>query len=53
MACLKELWKQQVIDQKVYDQMLMEVMDGDTMIHMITGEVLDPDVDSTHWKDKF
>ena len=47
MACLDELWKQQIIDQKVYDQKLMEdtmrklawerlqrniVMDGDTMI---------------------
>ena len=68
MACLKELWKQQVIDQKVYDQKLMEdtisklpwkglqrniVMDGDTMIDMITGEVLDLDVASTYWKDKF
>ena len=29
------------------------VMDGDTMIDMITGEVLDLDVDSTYWKDKF
>ena len=24
MACLDELWKQQIIDQKVYDQKLME-----------------------------
>ena len=24
MVCLEELWKQQVIDQKVYDQKLME-----------------------------
>ena len=29
------------------------VMDGDTMIDMRTGEVLDPEVDSTYWKDKF
>ena len=29
------------------------VMDGDTMIEKRTGEVLDPDVDSTYWKDKF
>ena len=68
MVCLDELWKQQVIDQKVYDQRLMEdtvrklvweglqrniVMDGDTMIDKRTGEVLDPEVDSTYWKDKF
>ena len=68
MACLDELWKQQVIDQKVYDQKLMEdtmrklaweglqkniVMDGDTMIDKRTGEVLNPDIDSTYWKHKF
>ena len=68
MAFLKELRKQQIIDQQVYDQKLMEdmmrklaweglrktiVMDGDTMIDMRTGEVLDPEVDSTYWKDKF
>ena len=68
MACLDELRKQQVIDQKVYDQKLMEdmmrklaweglqiniVMDGDTMIDKWTGEMLDPEVDSTYWKDKF
>ena len=68
MACLDELQKQQVIDQKIYDQKLMEdtmrklawkglqkniVMDSDTMIHKRTGEVLDPEVDSTYWKDKF
>ena len=68
MACLDELRKQQVIDQKTYDQKLIEdmmrklaweelqkniVMDGDTMIDKRTGEVLDPEVDATHWKDKF
>ena len=68
MACLDELRKQQVIDQKTYDQKLMEdtmrklaweglhrniVMDGDTMIDKRTGEVLDPEVDSTYWKGKF
>ena len=62
MACLDELKKQQVIDKKVYDQKLMHdtvrkfardglqrniVMDGDTMIDRRTGEVLDPEVDST------
>ena len=29
------------------------VMDGDTMIDKRSGEVLAPEVDSTHWKDKF
>ena len=68
VACLDELRKQQIIDQKVYDQKLMEdtmrklaweglqkniVMDGDTMIDNRTGEVLNPEVDSTYWKDKF
>ena len=68
MACLDELRKQQVIDQKVYDQKLMEdtmrklawerlqrniVMHGDTVIDKRTGEVLDPEVDPTYWKDKF
>ena len=62
MACLDELRKQQIIDQKIYDQKLMEdtmrkltweelekniVMDGDTMINKRTGEVLNPEVDST------
>ena len=68
MACLDELRKKQVIDKKIYDQKLMEdtmrkltleglqkniMMDGDTMIDKRTGEVLDPEVDSTYWKDKF
>ena len=68
MACLDELVKQQVIDQKIYDQKLMEdtvkklawvglqkhiEMDGDTMIDKRTGEVLDLEVDSIYWKDKF
>ena len=68
MACLEEFRRQQVIDQKIYDQKLMEdmmrkiawegfqkkiVMDGDTMINKRTGEVLNPEVDSTYWKDKF
>ena len=29
------------------------VMVGDTMIDKGTGEVLDPEVYSTYWKDKF
>ena len=68
MAYLNELQKQQVIDQKIYDQKLMKdivrkltweglqkniVMDGDTMINKRTGEVLNPEVDSTYWKGKF
>ena len=68
MACLDELRKQQIIDQKIYDQNLMEdmmrklawealqkniVMDGDTMFDKRTGEVLNPEVDSTYWKDRF
>ena len=68
MACLEELRKQQVIDQKTYDQKLMEdtmrkfaweglqeniTIDRDTMIDKRTGEVLNLDVDSTYWKDKF
>ena len=68
MARLDEPRKQQIIDQKIYDQKLMEdtvrklaweglqiniAMDGDTMIDKRTGEVLNPEVDSTYWKDKF
>ena len=88
IACLDELQKQQVIDQKIYDQKLMEetmrklaleglqkntvmlmedtmrklaseglqkyiVKVGDTMIDKRTGEVLNPEVDSTYWKDEF
>ena len=68
MKCLDELRKQQVIDEKVYDQKFMDdtarklawerlqknmVMDGDTMIDRRTGELLGPEVDFTYWKDKF
>ena len=68
MACLDEHRKQQIIDQKIYDQKLMEdtvrklaweglqrsiVMDGDTKIDRGTGELLNPEVDSTYWKEKF
>ena len=67
-ACLDELRKHQIIDQHVYDQKLMEntirklaweglqkniVIDGVTMIEKRTGEVLNSEVDSTYWKDKF
>ena len=65
IACLDELRKQQIIDE--YDQKLMEdamrkvaweelqkdiAIDGDTMIDKRKGEVLDPKVDSTYWKEK-
>ena len=66
--CLDELRKQQIIDQNVHDQNLMEgtvrklaweglqkniVINGDMIIDKRTGELLDPEVDSTYWKDKF
>ena len=68
MTCLNELRKKQVIDEKVYDQKSMYdtlrklawyqlqkniVMDDETMIDRKTGEVLDPEVDSTYWEKKF
>ena len=52
----------------MYDQRLLEdivrklaweglqkniVVDGNTMIDKRTGDVLDPEVDPTYWKDKF
>ena len=67
-ACLDERRKQQIIDQHEHDQKLMEgtvrklaweglqkniVINGDMIIDKRTGEVLDPEVDSTYWKDKF
>ena len=67
MTCLNDIRKQQAIDQHVYYQKLMDdmirklaweglqkniVMDGDTIIDKTTGEVLNPEVDSTYWKDK-
>ena len=67
MACLEELRRQQVIDQKIYDQKLMEntmrkvtweglqrniVIDGDRMIVKMTAEVLKPEVNSTYSKEK-
>ena len=68
LVCLDELRRQQAIDKKVYNQRLMNdtvrklaweelqkniVMDGDMMIDKRTGEVLDPEVDSSYWKEKF
>ena len=68
MTCLNELRKQQAIEQHVYDQKLMDdtlrklvwegiqknvVMNGDMRIDKRTGEVLNPEVDSTYWKYRF
>ena len=68
MAFLDQLWKQQTINQYVYDQELLDdtikkllweglqekiVMNGDTMIDNRTGEVLGPELHSTYWKDIF
>ena len=67
-ACQDKLKKQQALNKKVYDQKLLNVtvrrlawdglqknivVDNDTMIDRRTGEVLDPQIDSTYWKDKF
>ena len=66
MACLDELRKQQAIGQHAYDRRLMNdtirklaweglqkniVINGYMMIDKRTDVVLDPAVDSTHWKD--
>ena len=68
MPSLNEPRKQHTIDQHLYDQRLMDdtikkliwdglqkhiMMNDDTMIDKRTGEVLDPGLDSTYWKDKF
>ena len=68
MACLDEIRKQQAIDQYVSNQKLIEdmmrklawkrlqtynVIDADTMIDKRTGRVLNPEVDSSYWKDNF
>ena len=68
MKCLDELQREHVIDKKEYEQKLIDdtvrkfawdglqkniAMDGDTMIDRRTGEVLDPGVDYTYWKNKF
>ena len=68
MMCLDEHRKKQVINERVYDQKLMDdtlrklgwdelqnniAMDGETMIDRRTGEVLDSEVDSTCWQNKF
>ena len=68
MACLDELRKQHIIDQHVYDQRLMAdsmrklaskglqkniIIHGGTMIDKRTDEVLDPEINSMYWKDKF
>ena len=33
--------------------MASDAMDGDPMIDKRRGEVVNPEVDSTYWKDKF
>ena len=68
MACLNELRKKKVINEKVYDQKLIDdtlrklawdelqkniVMDGDIIIDRRTGEVLDPKVDSRYGRNEF
>ena len=68
MACLDEIRKQQAIDQYVSNQKLIEdmmrklawkrlqtynVIDADTMIDKRTGRVLNPEADSSYWKDNF
>ena len=68
MMYLDEHRKQQVIDKKTYNQKLMDdtvrkltwdelqkniVMDADTVIDRRTGELLDPEVDSTCCQNKF
>ena len=65
MACLGELRNHLLIDEKVYDQSLIDdmikklawdklqkniVIDGDVIINRRTGEVLDSEVDYTIWK---
>ena len=68
MACLDEVQKQQFIDNKVYDQKLMDdmvtklawdelqkniVMDCYTMLARRTGEMLNLEVDWTYEKNQF
>ena len=68
MTSLNKLRKQYVIDKKVFDPKLMDdavrklawgalqkhiVIDGNRMIEKRTGEVLDPEVNLTYWKEKF
>ena len=52
MAYLKELRRQQDINQKVYDQNLIdETLRKKNMIDRRTGQVLDSVVNSRYWKD--
>ena len=63
MKCMDKLRKQQVIDERMYDQKLIDdtvktlawdelqkniVMDGDMMMDIRTGEIFVPEVDNTH-----
>ena len=60
---LDELRKQRVYDQKLMDDTVRKltweglqknmVMGGDMMTDRRKGEVLDPEVGFTYWKDKF
>ena len=43
-----------MIRKLIWDELQKNiVMDGDMMIYRRTGEVLDPEVDYTRWKDRF
>ena len=68
IKCLDEIQKQQLIDEKLYDQKLIGdtvrklpwnelqrniVIDGNMMIDIKTGEVLGSEVDYTRWNEKF
>ena len=63
MKCMDKLRRQQVIDERMYDQKLIDdtvktlawdelqkniVMDGDMMMDIRTGEIFVPEVDNTH-----
>ena len=54
MVCLDELRKQQITDQRVYDEKLMEdTMKKLTWERLQKNIVMDGEIDSTYWKDKF
>ena len=63
MKCMDKLRRQQVIDERMYDQKLIDdtvktlawdelqkniVMDGDMKMDIRTGEIFVPEVDNTH-----
>ena len=52
------MYEQRLMDDAVrklaWDELQKNIVtDGDTMIGRRTGEVLDPEVDSTCWQNKF